>query len=52
MKILSVVLIALFQFSLAGCGTMPQTAEEFRLAIPDAFMTEKESFEVGSRWYL
>ncbi len=46
MKILLVALIALLQLLLSGCGTMPQTAEEFRLAVPGASFAEKESFEV------
>jgi hypothetical protein len=34
--------------SLAGCATQqPQTAEEFRQAVPGAFMAKKETFEVN-----
>jgi hypothetical protein len=33
--------------ALAGCaGQMPQTAEEFRKAVPGAFLTKTESYEV------
>jgi hypothetical protein len=33
--------------TLAGCGQMPQTPEEFRKAIPGAFLTKTESYEVN-----
>ena len=39
--------IILFTIFLSGCaGTMPQTAEEFRKAVPGAFMSEVETFEI------
>jgi len=40
--------ISLLLVALPGCVSQhPQTAEEFRRAIPGAFMTKKESFEVS-----
>jgi hypothetical protein len=40
--------ITLFTIFLSGCaGTMPQTADEFRKALPGAFMGEVENFEVN-----
>jgi len=40
--------VALFTIFLSGCaGTMPQTAEEFRKALPGAFMGKVETFEVN-----
>lgn len=40
--------VALFTIFLSGCvGSMPQTAEEFRLALPGAFMGKVETFEVN-----
>jgi hypothetical protein len=40
--------IAIFTIFLSSCaGTMPQTAEEFRQAVPGAFMGEVETFEVN-----
>lgn len=40
-------LLALLALLLAGCATQhPQTAEEFRQAVPGAFMAKTESFEV------
>ena len=32
--------------TMAGCGTMPQTAEEFRQAVPGAMTAKVETFEV------
>lgn len=46
----AVVATALFCALLSGCAAMtghPQTAEEFRKAVPGAFLAEKESFEVN-----
>jgi len=31
---------------LSGCGTMPQTADEFRKAVPGAMTAKEETFEV------
>src|SRR5687767_4102164 len=45
-RILLLSLSVLLQFFLVGCGTMPQTAEEFRLAVPGTSFAETESFEV------
>jgi len=39
--------IAIFSTVLYGCGHMPQTADEFRTEVPDAFMGEVEKFEVS-----
>lgn len=33
--------------ALVGCGQMPQTPEEFRKAIPGAFLTKTETYEVN-----
>jgi hypothetical protein len=39
---------AILALALAGCATQrPQTAEEFRRAVPGAFMAKKETFEVN-----
>jgi hypothetical protein len=46
-KELSSAVLAL-AVSLAGCATQqPQTADEFRQAVPGAFMAKKETFEVN-----
>lgn len=40
--------VALFTVLLSGCATHhPQTAEEFRKAVPGAFMAKVETFEVN-----
>jgi len=42
--LVSVILLSIL---ISGCaGKMPQTAEEFRKVLPDAFMGKKEEFEV------
>ena len=33
--------------ALVACGQMPQTPEEFRKAVPGAFLTKTESYEVN-----
>jgi hypothetical protein len=39
---------AILALLLAGCATQqPQTAEEFRRAVPGAFMAKKETFDVN-----
>ncbi len=38
---------AIIALLLAGCGEMPQTAEGFRKAAPDAFMGKTETIEVS-----
>lgn len=43
--VLSTILI--FILFLFGCASMPQTAEEFRKALPGAFMGKVETFEVN-----
>jgi PBP1b-binding outer membrane lipoprotein LpoB len=40
----TIVILLLFLF---GCVSMPQTAEEFRKALPGAFMGKVETFEVN-----
>ena len=42
---LRIVLLA--SVLVAGCGGMPQNAEEFRKAVPGAFMAKTESYEVN-----
>ena len=40
--------VTLFCIFLSGCmGSMPQTAEEFRLALPGAFMGKTENVEIN-----
>ena len=39
----TILILILF---LSGCVTMPQTAEEFRKAVPGSFMGKVETFEV------
>jgi PBP1b-binding outer membrane lipoprotein LpoB len=39
--------ILTFILLLSGCASMPQTAEEFRKAVPGAFMGKVETFEVN-----
>lgn len=47
MKDIVLLSVALFTIFISGCaGTMPQTAEEFRKALPGAFMGKMETFEV------
>jgi len=47
MKNPSILTIGIFTLAFAGCVTHhPQTAEEFRKAVPGAFMAKVESFEV------
>ncbi len=42
------LLVILFIVFLSGCaGTMPQTAKEFRKALPAAFMGKVETFDVN-----
>ena len=42
------ILILIFSIILlSGCGTMPQTADEFRKAIPGAFLGKFETLEVN-----
>lgn len=43
--VLSIVVPGLIAV-LAGCGAMPLTAEEFRLAVPKSMMAKMETFEV------
>ena len=46
----AVISVALAFMLLSGCAAMtghPQTAEEFRKAVPGAFLAEVESFEVN-----
>lgn len=50
MKAISTLTCTLFIALLSGCAVMsghPQTAEEFRQAVPGAFLGEVESFEVN-----
>jgi hypothetical protein len=48
MRILLVSLITLFPFLFSGCAAnMPQTAQDFRLAVPGFVFAGKESFEVN-----
>ena len=42
----SIVAVALFSLWLSGCISHPQTAEEFRQAVPKAFSAKVETFEV------
>ena len=42
----SIVAVALFSLWLPGCISHPQTAEEFRQAVPQAFTAKVETFEV------
>ena len=47
MNKLAIVFAVVTVLALPGCVTShPQTAQEFREAVPDAFMAEVESFEV------
>lgn len=47
MSIIKPALILLFLTILTGCiGKMPQTADEFRQALPTAFMGKLETYEV------
>src|SRR5574342_1101389 len=41
-----ILLVVLSLFGLAGCISHPQTAEEFRKAVPGAFSATVETFEV------
>ncbi len=45
--LLSIVTYTLGALLLTGCISHPQTAQEFRVAIPDAFMAEVETIEVN-----
>lgn len=47
MKNLIVIISALSIMVLYGCGTMPQTADEFRKAVPRSFSAKVETFEVN-----
>lgn len=48
MKIPSILTFGIFTLAFAGCVTHhPQTADEFRQAVPGAFMAKVESFEVN-----
>ena len=40
------LILALAALLVQGCGQMPQTAEEFRKAVPGAMMTKTETYEV------
>ena len=40
------LIVVLNLFSLVGCVSHPQTAEEFRKAVPGAFLATVETFEV------
>ncbi len=40
----TILILMFFPF---GCVSMPQTAEEFRQAVPGAFMAQVETFEVN-----
>ena len=42
----TIVALALFSLWLSGCISHPQTAEEFRQAVPRAFSAKVETFEV------
>ena len=46
MKQLLILGLALSTFLFTGCISHPQTAQEFRVAIPDAFMAEVETIKV------
>src|SRR5712664_4311191 len=46
MKRFNIVTIVLCSLWLAGCISHPQTAEEFRKAVPAAFSAKVETFEV------
>lgn len=47
MRTLYACIAALSGLLLQACGQMPQTAEEFRRAVPGAMMTKTESYEVN-----
>ena len=48
MQIRIATVLALLPLALAGCATShPQNAEEFRRAVPGAFMMKTETFEVS-----
>lgn len=50
MRALTALTSILFAAALSGCAVMtghPQTAEEFRTAVPGAFLGEVETFEVN-----
>ena len=47
MKGLRACIVALAGLLLQACVQMPQTAEEFRKAVPGAMMTKTESYEVN-----
>jgi hypothetical protein len=47
MKGLRECVVGLAALLLHACGQMPQTAEEFRKAVPGAFMTKTETYEVN-----
>ena len=46
-QIFLLVTYVLTAFFITGCVKHPQTAQEFRVAIPDAFMAEVETIEVN-----
>jgi hypothetical protein len=46
MKTISLFVMVLPVLGITGCGSMPRTAEEFRQAVPGAFMAGVETFEV------
>jgi len=46
-RVRSISVGMLFGLALAACGSMPQTAQEFREAIPTAFMGEVQHFEAN-----
>ena len=46
MKKKPITILAFSLILLSGCGTMPQTADEFRKAIPGAFLGKFETLEV------
>lgn len=43
---LSIGIAALFAMLISGCGSLPMTADEFRIAIPESRLGKKETFEV------
>lgn len=47
MKKLHACILVLSGSLLQACGQMPQTAEEFRRAVPGAMMTKTETYEVN-----
>lgn len=48
MKRMLILLIALSTLTLSGCiGALPQNAEEFRKALPGAFLGKHETYEVN-----